>query len=96
MLDTDRAEQGMEDGGVADAKPACVALVPIASSAQPSQTSSRSSRSSSIFITHLIATAEHAPQTCRLRRASLADAQTAYSANQHALPHAGFRTKQVI
>ena len=34
------------------------------------------------FVTHLIATAEHAPQTRSLRRASPADAQTAYSASQ--------------
>jgi hypothetical protein len=96
MLDTDRAEQRIEDGGVADTKPACVALVPIASSAQSSQTSSRSSRSNSIFVTHLIATAEHAPQTCRLRRASLADAQTAYSVSRRVPQTAGFRTRHTI
>jgi hypothetical protein len=86
----------MEDGSVDDAKPACVALVPMDSSAQSSRTSSRSSRPSSIFVTHLIATAEQAPQTCRLRRASLADAQTAYSVSRGEPQTAGFRTRHTI
>jgi hypothetical protein len=96
MADTDQAEQGLDDGGVADAKPACVSLVPVTPSAQPSQTSSRPSRPSSIFVTHLIATAAQAPQTRNLRRATPADANTAYSANQHAFQGAGFRTRQTI
>jgi hypothetical protein len=48
------------------------------------------------FVTHLIATAEHAPQTCSLRRATPSDAQNAYRANQHHAPGAGLRTRQVI
>jgi hypothetical protein len=44
----------------------------------------------------LIATADQAPQTCRLRRASLADAQTAYGASQIRRPGTGFRTRQTI
>jgi hypothetical protein len=54
------------------------------------------SRPSAIFVTHLIATAEQAPQTRLLRRASAADAQTAYRANQQPVPGAGFRTRQII
>jgi hypothetical protein len=73
-----------------------VSLVPVTPSAQPSQTSSRPSRPSSIFVTHLIATAAQAPQTRNLRRATPADANTAYSANQHAFQGAGFRTRQTI
>jgi hypothetical protein len=53
------------------------------------------SRPSSIFVTHLIATAEQAPQTRSLRRASAADAQTAYGANQRPVPGAGFLTRQI-
>jgi hypothetical protein len=47
-------------------------------------------------VTHLIATAERAPQTRSLRRATAADAQTAYQANQRPVPGAGagFRTRQ--
>jgi hypothetical protein len=44
----------------------------------------------------LIATAEHVPQTRSLRRATPADAQTAYSTNQHRLHGAGMRARQVI
>ena len=35
-----------------------------------------------MFVAHLIATAGHVPQTRSLRRATPADAQTAYSTNQ--------------
>jgi hypothetical protein len=97
MTDTDRAKQRAEDGGVADAKPACVALVPLTPSVQRSHTSGlQSSRPSPIFVTHLIATAAHAPQTRSLRRATPADAKTAYSANQHPLEGASVRTRQII
>ena len=48
------------------------------------------------FVTHLIATADQAPQTRSLRRASLADAQTAYGASQIRRHGAGFRTRQII
>ncbi len=82
---------------VADAKPACVALVPVTTSAQWSRTYGlEPSRPNSIFVTHLIATAEQVPQTRSLRRATPADAQTAYRANQHQIPGAGVRTRQII
>jgi hypothetical protein len=48
------------------------------------------------FVAQLIATADQAPQTRRLRRASLADAQTAYGAGQFRRPDAGFRTRQTV
>jgi hypothetical protein len=97
MLSNGRPEQTVNDGVVADAKPACVALVPVIASAQWSQTSGlQPSRPNSIFVTHLIATAEQAPQTRSLRRATPADAQTAYRANQHQAPGAGVRTRQII
>jgi hypothetical protein len=97
MADTDRAEQRIDDDGAADARPACVALVPVTPFAQPPRTSSlRSSRPSSIFVTHLIATATQAPQTRSLRRATPADANNAYSARQHDFQGTGFRTRQTI
>jgi hypothetical protein len=46
------------------------------------------------FVAQLIANAEHLPQTSRLRRASPADARTAYSGKQP-LPSVGARTRQV-
>ena len=97
MLSNGRPEQTVDDGIVADAKPACVALVPVIAPAQWSQSSGlQPSRPNSIFVTHLIATAEQVPQTRSLRRATSADAQTAYRANQHQAPSAGVRTRQII
>ncbi len=97
MLSNDRPEQPVEDGIVADAKPACVALVPVIPVTPWSRASHlEPSRPNSIFVTHLIATAEQVPQTRSLRRATPADAQTAYQANQHQLVGAGARMRQII
>jgi hypothetical protein len=49
-----------------------------------------------MFVTHLIATAEQLPQTRNLRRATPADAQSAYRASQPHAPGAGIRTRQII
>jgi hypothetical protein len=96
MSSTNQSEEAVEDGVVLDEKPACVALVPVASAAQWSPQHRQRSLPSSIFVTHLIATAEQVPQTRGLRRATAADAQTAYRANQHPLQGAGGRTRQII
>jgi hypothetical protein len=97
MLSTGRPEQTVDDGVLADAKPACVALVPVVTSTQWSQIPSKQqSRPNSTFVTHLIATAERVPQTRSLRRATPADARTAYTANQHPVQGAGIRTRQII
>ena len=48
------------------------------------------------FVAHLIATADRAPQTRTLRRATPADAQAAYQAQQRTIPAAGIRTRQII
>jgi hypothetical protein len=97
MLSSGRPEQAADDGTLPAPQPACVALVPTAPSAPWSPTPIRPlSRPSSIFVTHLIATAEQAPQTRNLRRATAADAQIAYGANQHPVGRTGFRTRQTI
>jgi hypothetical protein len=97
MLSTGRPEQTADDGVLADAKPACVALVPMVPSVHRSHTASpQLLRPDSTFVTHLIATAEHAPQTRSLRRATPAYAQTAYRASQHQARGAGIRTRQII
>jgi hypothetical protein len=96
MSSTVRPEQSVDDGVVADAKPACVALVPVTSSAQWSQSPSQLPRPNSMFVTHLIATAEQVPQTRGLRRATAADAQSAYRARQYQARAAGVRTRQII
>jgi hypothetical protein len=94
MPDTDRPEQTMDDAS-GGATPPCVALVPLVTPANWSRIS-RVSPSSSTFVAHLIATAEHLPQTRSLRRATPADAQSAYSTSQHR-PHGNcMRTRQII
>ena len=96
MLSSDRPEQTVDDGVLADAKPACVALVPVVPtlhwSRVPDQQLSRAD-----FVTQLIATAEHLPQTRSLRRATPADAKAAYGARWHGAPaqRTGIRTRQV-
>ena len=99
MSGSDRPEPAADDGVVFDAKPACTALVPMASAASWShhlgQPKAPLTRPDSSFVTHLIATAEHAPQTRSLRRATPADAQNAYTANRQ-LQHTGFRARQVV
>lgn len=91
----DRPEQAAADDVVADAMPACMALVPVVPTVHwsrvPDQSMSRAD-----FVTQLIATAEHAPQTRSLRRASPADARMAYSACQHQAQSAGIRTRQIV
>lgn len=87
--------QTADDGAVGGEKPACMALVPVVPTVQwsrvPDQPKSRAD-----FVTQLIATAQHAPQTCSLRRASPTDAQAAYSANRRPLHGAGILTRQII
>jgi hypothetical protein len=100
MSDTGRPEQTTDDGVIfnakpaSDAKPACTALVPTVTSAQWSQIP-QLPRTNSTFVTHLIATAEHVPQTRSLRRASPADARSAYAANQQ-VQGAAIRTRQIV
>ena len=95
MLDTERSEDIL-DGEILDADaPACVELVPVTQSVHwsPKRAMARPDPS---FVTHLIATADHAPQTSSLRRASLAAAQTAYGAHPQERRSVARRTRQVV
>jgi hypothetical protein len=97
MLDNDQSGKAMDDGAPAEAKPPCMALVPMVTAAKWSRiSSSQMSLANSPFVAHLIATAEHAPQTRSLRRATPADALHAYSANQHRLHGAGIPARHII
>ena len=95
MLNSSQPEPTADDGVVADKKPACVALVPVVPSLHwsrvPDQPMSRAD-----FVTQLIATAEFAPQTRSLRRASPADARAAYRGHLPKPLGAGVRTRQTI
>jgi hypothetical protein len=95
MLNRGRPQQTVDDGVFAETRPACVALVPVVStahwSAVPDQQLSRAD-----FVAQLIATAEYVPQTRSMRRASPADAKAAYQAGQHRPSRAGIRARQII
>lgn len=95
MLDADRSEHIL-DGEVLDADaPACVELVPVSQHVRWSPKPAMA-RPDPVFVTHLIATADHVPQTCSLRRASPADAQNAYGARALERRSVTRRTRQVV
>ncbi|MGB9118003.1 hypothetical protein [Bradyrhizobium sp.] len=94
MSSTDRPEPAVDDG--VEAKSRCVALVPVIPSAQWSHGAGRRWSPNSIFVTQLIATADEAPQTRGMRRATLADAQSAYNSRQSLARGAGSQTRQII
>jgi hypothetical protein len=95
MLDIDRSEEILDGEFVNADEPACVELVPVTQSVHWSPKSAVP-RPDPTFVAQLIATADQAPQTRNLRRASLADAQTAYGASQMRRCGTGFRTRQTI
>jgi hypothetical protein len=95
MLDTERSEDIL-DGEVLDADGrGCVALVPVTQTVHWSRKSTMA-RPDPTFLTHLIATADQAPQTRSMRRASIEDAQTAYGAHPRERRSVARRTRQVI
>ena len=95
MLDTERSEDIL-DGEILDADAStCVALVPVTQSVHWSPKRAMA-RPDPTFLTHLIATADQAPQTRSLRRGSLADAQTAYGARAQERRSVARRTRQVV
>ena len=94
-MSSDEHPANESDASPAGETTSCVELVPVSGSAQRSRSYHRWSPDSN-FVTHLIATAEHAPETRSLRRASLADARIAYKASQIPVGLAGIRMRQVI
>jgi hypothetical protein len=95
MLDIDRSDEILDGEFVNLDEPAGTELVPVVT--QSVHWSSRPApRPDPTFVAQLIATADQAPQTRGLRRASLADAQTAYGASQIRRSGTGFRTRQII
>jgi hypothetical protein len=88
-------EQEIEDGVFEDVAPPCVALVP---TTQELRSASKLPlpRPDPSFVTQLIATAEQVPQTRTLRRATSADALSAYSTPRRDVREAGQCTRQVI
>jgi hypothetical protein len=95
MLDIDRSDEILDGEFVNLDEPAHTELVPVTQSVSWSPPR-RVPRPDPTFVAQLIATADQAPQTCRLRRGSLADAQMAYGASQTRRSGTGFRTRQII
>jgi len=96
MFDTDRSENNILDGEILDAEtPACVALVPVTQTVQWARKATVVPADPT-FLTQLIATAEHEPQTRSVRRGSVADAQTAYGVHPQERRSVARRTRQVI
>src|ERR1700733_7278471 len=102
MLDGAHAEQTIEIDAIeiddlvvedakVDAKPACVALVPLVQTAQWSHRRPLP-LPSSIFVTQLIAPGGGEPQTSS--SATAIDANAAYTANRHRLSGVGMRPRQ--
>jgi hypothetical protein len=85
-----------EDGVTAEANPECVALVPMTESARWSSPIRSLARPNAIFVTHLIATAEQAPQTRSLRRAAASDAKAAYTSSSHRVLGTGLKARQIV
>ena len=95
MLDNDQSDQIL-DGEVLDAGAStCVELVPVTQAVQWSRKSTMA-RPDPSFVTQLIATADQAPQTRHLRRASIEDAQTAYGAHPQERRSVARRTRQLV
>lgn len=85
MLSTNRSDEAENDPGTA-----LVPMMPTLAWIQKAPIP----RPDPSFVTQLIATAEHLPQTSRLRRASSEDAQMAYG-SKRPLPSVTARTRQV-
>lgn len=83
------------DAEVVDIPTASTELVPL--SARPDiSPKAPLGRPDASFVTQLIATADHAPQTRNLRRASCADAQAAYGPHISERRSVSRRTRQII
>jgi len=91
MLDSDGPDQVQEGEFVDLDEPAGSELVPVS---QPVHWMRKAAtpRPDPTFLAQLIATADQAPQTRMIRRASPEDAQTAYGASQARCCRAAFRT----
>jgi hypothetical protein len=88
-------EQEIADGVFEDVEPPCVALVPLAQELTWARKLPLP-RPDPSFVTQLIATAEQVPQTRTLRRATSADALSAYNTPGRIVHETGLCTRQVI
>jgi hypothetical protein len=95
----ERTEDVIQDDGVTAepnplCMPPCAALVPVTETARWSSPIRTLARPNAIFVAHLIATAEQAPQTRSLRRVAASDAKAAYTSSSHRMVGAGLKARQ--
>ncbi len=83
------------DAEAVDIPSGSVELVPLSARADVRPTT-QPNRPDASFVAQLIATADHAPQTRSLRRASYADAQAAYGPHVSERRSVSRRTKQIV
>jgi hypothetical protein len=88
-------EDGVFEEVFEDLEPPCVALVPLVQEITWARKMPLP-RPDPSFVTQLIATAEHAPQTRTLRRAAPEDALSAYNTPGRVVHETGLCTRQVI
>ncbi|CCD84924.1 conserved protein of unknown function [Bradyrhizobium sp. ORS 285] len=89
-IDQDEGSRG------ADEASRSLAVLPATRSTDRRAAVIRAARPDAGFVTQLIATAEHLPQTRTLRRAAAADVHSAYAARLRPVMRAGDRTREVI
>lgn len=89
-------QTAFDDTADPQAQPESRALVPLAFTERRARRRWYRWAPDPIFVTHLIAEAQQVPQARRMRRASLADAQTAYRTHQTPVPDVGSRMRQVV
>lgn len=96
MSDSERPDQELDKCETTDVNAGSGALIPMMPEAQPARPIVPPSRPSPVFVTHLLATVEQVPQTRTLRRATPAEAQTAYKTQKPERRRVSRRTRQVI
>lgn len=96
MTGTGRTEVIIDAEIVDDVPTAAVELVPLSARPDAQSKTTPLNRPDASFVAQLIATADHAPQTCALRRGSSADAQAAYEPHVTERRSVTRRTKQII
>jgi hypothetical protein len=94
MLNIDRTDEILDAEFINLDESACAETLPVTQSVYASPLRP-AARPDPTFLAQLIATAEQAPQTRRLRRASLADAQSAYSVGKPGRTGMSFRPRQI-
>ena len=95
-MPTDRTEPDPNESAAPDAKPACTALVPQGFTERRLRRRWYRWAPDPIFVTHLIAEAQHVPQARGLRRASLADAEAAYRPHPTPAQGIGSRMRRIL